>query len=182
MKHPERLVVMHWAEPAHATQFMELAGNERTTPAALFAAASLAKSVGKDPCVLNRDIEGLIANRLGYAMYREAFHLLEMGVADIETIDRAFRNSIGVWAAVAGPFRWMDLTGVAAYARVMQRLWPTLSNATEVPREMRDLVAAGAHGITSRRGFYGYTDDEARRWDDIFRQNAWRLLELPAAP
>ena len=82
---------------------------------------------------MKKDVEGFIVNRLGYAMYREAFWLLENGVADVETIDRSFRNAICVWANIAGPFRWMDLTGVPAYAAVMKRLFPQLSTATEVP-------------------------------------------------
>lgn len=59
-----------------------------------------------------------------YAMMREACYLVEAGVADIATIDRSFRNDIGWWAALAGPFRWMDLTGIPAYAAVMDGLLP----------------------------------------------------------
>jgi 3-hydroxybutyryl-CoA dehydrogenase len=44
-------------------------------------------------------------------------------------VDRSFRNDIGYWATIAGPFRWMDLTGIPAYAAVMEGLLPQLSNA-----------------------------------------------------
>ena len=57
-----------------------------------------------------------------YAMLREACYLVESGIADIETVDRSFRNDIGYWATIAGPFRWMDLTGIPAYAAVMEGL------------------------------------------------------------
>src|SRR5258707_14475766 len=101
---------------------------------------ALARQAGKDPSLVRKDVEGFIVNRIGYSMFREAFWLLENGVADVETIDRSFRNALSVWANIAGPFRWMDLTGIPAYAAVMGRLWPELSRGTQVPPLMGDLV------------------------------------------
>ena len=60
-----------------------------------------------------------------YAMLREACYLVENGIADIETVDRSFRNDMGWWATLAGPFRWMDLTGIPAYAAVIKGLLPS---------------------------------------------------------
>src|SRR5690606_16718441 len=113
---------------------------------------------------------GFVANRIMYAMIREAFHLVETGVATVEDVDRSVRNDIGAWATLAGPFRWMDLTGIPAYAAVMADLMPELSNATEVPRLMRETAAAGALGTANARGFHQYTPESAQAWDEAFRQ------------
>jgi 3-hydroxybutyryl-CoA dehydrogenase len=177
-KHPRRFIGMHWAEPCHITQFLEVVRGDQTDDQTLAAALELAQRAGKDPSVVQKDVEGFIANRLGYAMYREAFWLLENGVADIETIDRSFRHALSVWANIAGPFRWMDLSGLTPYAAVMERLWPQLSCATEVPRQLRELVASGARGIANGRGFYNYTPSEARQWESRLIENAWRAREL----
>jgi 3-hydroxybutyryl-CoA dehydrogenase len=178
-RHPERFLGMHWAEPAHATRFLELVRGEKTSDAAMQAAAALAKAIGKEPSLVLKDVPAFIVNRLGYAMYREAFHLLETGVADVETIDRSFRNAAGLWATMCGPFRWMDLTGgPALYAKAIAGVLPTLSNATDLPGSIEDLAASDARGITNGHGFYEYTEEEARRWEQLFREHAWRVRKL----
>lgn len=177
-RNPERIVGMHWAEPCHLTRFLEVIRGEQTGDAAVELAISLGERAGKDPTVVKKDVAGFIVNRLGYAMYREAFWLLEQGVADVETIDRAFRNAISVWANIAGPFRWMDLTGLPAYAAVMERLFPQLSNATEVPEAMKQLVDSGAKGIANGHGFYQYTPEEAQAWESMWVENVWKVNEI----
>jgi 3-hydroxybutyryl-CoA dehydrogenase len=58
----------------------------------------------------------------------------------------------------------MDLTGLPAYAAVMQRLFPKLSCAKSLPKLMQDLVDSGAEGVTNGRGFYQYSAEEADQW------------------
>lgn len=179
LEHPERLLGMHWAEPAHATRFMELIRGERTSDAVMRRVVAFARAIGKEPSVVEKDVPAFIANRIGYAMYREALNVLEMGVADVETIDRSLRNALGLWASMCGPFRWMDLTGgPALYGKIMRGVWPTLSNKTELPEKMAELVDDDARGIANGRGFYEYTEDEARRWEALFREHAWAVREL----
>ncbi len=161
LENPERVIGMHWAEPCHLTRFLEVVRGERTDDATTDITLELGKRLGKDPTLVRRDVPGFIVNRLAYAMYREAFWLLENEVADIETIDRAFVNAISVWANVAGPFRWMDLTGLAAYAEVMKRLFPELSQATQPPRLIQELVQQGFCGAACGQGFYQYAPAEA---------------------
>jgi 3-hydroxybutyryl-CoA dehydrogenase len=172
-RHPERFIGTHWAEPCHLTRFLEIIRGDQTDDATASAAMDLARRAGKDPSLVRKDVEGFIVNRIGYAMFREAFWLLENGVADVETIDRSFRNAISVWANIAGPFRWMDLSGIPAYAAVMERLWPKLSCATEVPGVLKALVDAGAKGISNGKGFYTYTPEESARWERKLIENVW---------
>ncbi len=179
-KHPERYIGTHWAEPCHITRFLEVIRGDATNDATADAAMSLVRAAGKDPSLVKKDVDGFIVNRIGYAMYREAFWLLENGVADVETIDRAFSNAMSVFTAIAGPFRWMDLTGLPAYAAVMERLWPKLSCATQVPELMRTLVTSGAKGISNGRGFYNYTPEESALWEARLIENVWK--NRPAVP
>jgi 3-hydroxybutyryl-CoA dehydrogenase len=177
-RHPNRFIGAHWAEPCHLTRFLEVVRGEQTDDATTEATLALGRRVGKDPTVVQKDVEGFIVNRIGYAMYREAFWLLENGVADVDTIDRAFRNAMSVWANVAGPFRWMDLTGIPAYAAVMKRLFPLLSTSDQVPETMRRLVESGATGVANGRGFYDYTPEEAARWQALLVENVWRVRSI----
>jgi len=178
-KHPERFVGMHWAEPAHATRFMELIRGEKTSDAAFHRVAALAKAIGKEPSLVERDVPAFIVNRLGYAMYREALHLLETGVADVETIDRSARNALGLWATLCGPFRWIDLSGgPALYARAIEGVLPSLSNATELTGRIKELAQSEAQGVANGRGFYEYTEEDAARWEKLFLEHAWTVRKL----
>jgi 3-hydroxybutyryl-CoA dehydrogenase len=178
-RHPERFVGMHWAEPAHATRFMELIRGEQTSDSAFEAAATLARQLGKEPCLCQKDIPAFIVNRIGYAMYREALHLLESGVADTETIDTAVRNALGLWATVCGPFRWIDLTGgPELYASALNRVLPTLATSAKVSPTMQELADAGARGVSNGRGFYQYTPEEAQHWRELYRKHVWRVARM----
>jgi len=167
----ERFIGMHWAEPAEITHYLELSPAKDTSDEALQIAVEIGKRCGKKPTVLNYDVSGLISNRLMYAMMREAIHLVESGVADVETVDRSFQNDIGWWAALAGPFRWMDLTGLPIYAEVMKRLFPKLSNAAELPELMKEKVA-------TKTKFYNYSDVSEEEWERKWTDFTYGIREL----
>lgn len=177
-KHPERVLGMHWAEPAHITRFMEIICGKDTTPANARRAVRFARMWGKEPSLLRKDIRGFITNRIFYAMLREAFNLVDSGFASVADIDRSMRNDLGYWITFAGPFRFMDLTGIPAYGAVMKDLLPDLSCATEIPRLMRQVVKSGARGVSNAKGFYRYTPAQAKRWDELFMQFSYEIRGL----
>jgi 3-hydroxybutyryl-CoA dehydrogenase len=177
-KHPQRFVGMHWGEPAEVLRYLEIIPGKRTSPKTLRLTKELGTMCGKDPTVLRVDIRGFISNRLMYAMIREACHLVEAGVADIETVDQSFRNDIGWWSTLAGPFRWMDLTGIPAYATVMEGLLPNLCSTKSVPKTMRNMVSRGALGISNRRGFYKYSRSSAKAWEKTWLDFTYDIRKL----
>lgn len=178
VKHPARFFGLHWAEPSHTTRFLEVICGDKSDVAKGEYLYAISHYWGKEPTLVRKDIRGFITNRLMYAMYREAFHLVENGYATIEDVDRACRNNAGYWMTLVGVFRWMDLTGVAAYHTVMKDLFPTLSNTTEVPALIDDLVKAGARGVSNAQGFYNYTPEEARLWEETFAAFSYEIREL----
>lgn len=179
LRHPQRLIGMHWAEPAYATRFLEIIRGPVTDEATAAAAERLGRGLGKEPCVIAGDLPGFIANRLGYAVYREALHLLQTGIADAETIDRSFRNSFGLWAAVCGPLRWIDLTGgPALYLAAMENVLPSLCNSTAPAELAQSVVARDARGAHCGQGFYTYAPDEAELWEQRFRKHVWQIKDM----
>jgi 3-hydroxybutyryl-CoA dehydrogenase len=176
--HPERFLGLHWAEPSHTTRFLEIICGELSDIKMGEYLYKIAQAWGKEPTLVRKDIRGFISNRLMYAMYREAFHLVENGYASIEDVDRACRNNAGYWMTLVGVFRWMDLTGVAAYHTVLKDLFPTLSNATGVPKLIDDIVKAGGKGVTNARGFYDYTEEEAGLWEQTFKEFSYDIRKL----
>ena len=176
--HPERILGMHWGEPAHITRFMEIICGKNTLPVHAERALALSRQLGKEPSLLRKDVRGFITNRVMYAMLREAFHLVESGVASIADVDRSLRNDLGYWITFAGPFRFMDLTGIPAYCAVMRDLLPELDCSQQVPSLMTRLVESGAQGTANARGFYQYTPAQAKRWERRFLKFSYDVRAL----
>jgi 3-hydroxybutyryl-CoA dehydrogenase len=178
LKHPERFLGIHWAEPAHITRFMEVICGERSDIAYAHKILALAATWGKEPSLIKKDIRGFIVNRIFYAMLREAFMLVEKGYASYEDIDLSIRNDLGYWTTFAGPFRFMDLTGIPAYFEVMKDLFPELDNSTKAPAFFEELVSAGAKGVSNAHGFYPYTKESAEHWEKLFIDFTYDIRKL----
>lgn len=178
VSHPERFVGLHWMQPAHTTRFLEIicgAESKREIADYLYA---LSAKWAKEPVLVKKDIRGFIANRLMYAMYREALFLVNEDYASVEDVDRACRNVAGYFLPMVGVFRWMDFTGISAYHTVMKDLFPTLSNATEPNELISELVKEGGNGVFNGRGFYDYTEEEAKIWQDAYSRFAYEIRDL----
>ncbi|MFT3702106.1 MAG: 3-hydroxyacyl-CoA dehydrogenase family protein [Agriterribacter sp.] len=178
LQHPQRLIGIHWAEPAHITRFMEIICGGKTDIENAHKIMALAESWGKEPSLLKKDIRGFITNRVMYAMLREAFHLVENGYATVEDVDRSLRNDLGYWITFAGPFRFMDITGIPAYLTVMKDLFPELDNSASAPATIEKLVTAGARGTANAKGFYSYTHESAEQWEKLFVQFSYEIRKL----
>jgi len=177
-RHPERILGVHWGEPAHILRFMEVICGNETDHRNAEKVIGLANLWKKEPTLVRRDVRGFITNRIMYAMMREAFYLVENGYATVEDVDRSVRNDMGYWITMAGPFRYMDLTGIPAYAAVMRDLLPDLCCSQETPKLMQEVVASGARGTSNAKGFYRYTPAEAKLWEQRFLNFSYEIRTL----
>lgn len=179
LNHPDRFLGMHFGQPAYAQPFLEIIRGQQTSDTHFETANQLGLLLGKEPSLLNRDLPGFLVNRIAYAMYREAANLVSEGIADYESIDNAIRNSIGIFASMAGPFRWMDISGgPALYGQGMKTIWPTLNQSSEPPEFIQEMIDNDDRGTASGKGFYEYEEGDAELWDKAFREHVWRLLKL----
>jgi 3-hydroxybutyryl-CoA dehydrogenase len=176
--YPKRFFGLHWMEPSHTTRFLEVICGDLSDITGGEYLCKISEGWGKEPTFLRKDIRGFITNRLMYALYREAFNLVENGYATIEDVDRACRNVPGYWMTLVGPFRWMDLTGIPAYHAVMKDLFPTLDNSTEVPKLIDDIVKAGGKGVANAHGFHDYTHEEAKLWEETYKEFSYEIRKL----
>ena len=177
-RHPARILGIHWGEPAHILRFLEVICGKETDPRNAEKVMRLASRWRKEPTLVRRDVRGFITNRIMYAMLREAFYLVENGYATVEDVDRSVRNDMGYWITMAGPFRYMDLTGIPAYAAVMRDLLPDLCRSQETPKLMQEAVESGARGTSNAKGFYKYTPVEAKRWEKRFLDFSYEIRAL----
>jgi 3-hydroxyacyl-CoA dehydrogenase len=151
MSYPGRLVAGHPFLPVSLIPLVEVVGGAATSAAAVDAAMAFYKEIGKRPIRLNREIAGHVANRLQAAVLREAFFLLQEGVASAPDIDLALTEGPGPRWAATGPFVSQQLAGGAGGARqafinlgaALKSMWDDLGTVTLTP-ELEALVVSGA--------------------------------------
>jgi 3-hydroxybutyryl-CoA dehydrogenase len=157
---PDRVVNMHFFNPALVMRCVEVVGGPRTSAATVETTVELTRRLGKDPVVLHKEIPGFVANRILGAVRDEAIFLLEEGVASVEAIDTACRTALGY---PMGPFELMDLTGIDIGYHAKLARHATSNDPRDLPsRTVTALVERGELGRKTGTGFYLY-DDQGRR-------------------
>jgi 3-hydroxybutyryl-CoA dehydrogenase len=155
LRRPERFAAWHWFHPADLMELVEIVPATTTARDTTERLAAWSVALGKRPIILQRDTPGFVANRLQYALLREAYALVEAGICDITDVDTAVTAALGArWAAI-GPFATMDLAGLGVHAAVAEGLFPALSNTPTVPETLTRLRAQNAGGALDGRGLLG---------------------------
>jgi 3-hydroxybutyryl-CoA dehydrogenase len=177
MRRPERFLVAHFWNPPHAIPLVEVVPNSRTTGATLTFVTDLLTSVGAQPVVLKREIQGFIGNRLQYAVLREALHLVAEGIASAADVDRLFVSSLGRRYGTVGPIETADLGGLDTFYAIASHLMPVLAKSEDCLELMRAHVDRGEVGARSGKGFYDWTPERlkevvSRRNQDMLRRHA----------
>jgi 3-hydroxybutyryl-CoA dehydrogenase len=173
---PELFAGWHWFNPAELVPLVEVTGGPLTAPETLERLASLSRAIGKEPITLRRDHPGFVANRLQYALLREAYALIEEGVCEVADVDRAVVAGLGArWAAI-GPFASMDAAGLDVHEAVAEQLFPQLARSTGVPELLRETRRSGATGMKGGRGLLGDYPPGAAREVALRRDAVLALL------
>ena len=151
---PGRLVVGHPFNPPHLIPLVEIVGGEKTDPAALDWAVAFYRSIGKRPILLKREMVGHMANRLQFALLREAVHCLSEGIAGAQEIDDAVRYGLGLRWALMGGLMTFTLAGgpggmpdtLGRFGAATEKWWDALGNPRLTP-ETRAAMIAGAEEL-----------------------------------
>jgi len=159
-KHAERVVGVHFFNPAPIMPLVEIVPSIATAPAVAGAARALMTAWGKTT-VMASDTPGFIVNRVARPFYGEAMRILEEGIADIATIDWAMRELGGFRM---GPFELTDFIGHDVNFAVTRSVFEATYNDPRYRPSISQqrLVEAGLLGRKSGRGFYDYAQDAAK--------------------
>lgn len=125
-----RVLVVHPVNPPHLVPVVELVPSPATAPEAVQFAYALMTAVGQSPVRVNKEVEGFVLNRLQGVLLREAWALVEDGVASCEDIDKTVRDGLGWRWSFMGPFETIDLNapgGVADYAARLGGLYQSIA-------------------------------------------------------
>jgi 3-hydroxybutyryl-CoA dehydrogenase len=152
MKDRTRAIGTHWWNPPHLMPIVEVIQGEQTGQDLVLWMMDLLQALGKTPVHVRKDTPGFIGNRLQHALWREAFALLEEGVADAQTIDLVVRQTIGLKLSAMGPLENADYVGLDLTRAIHQYVFPALSCTTEPSKLLDDAVQHGCLGAKSGRG------------------------------
>lgn len=157
---PERLVGMHFFNPATRMDLVEIVRGTASDPSGVDAATELVRTWGKTP-VLCDSTPGFVVNRIARPFYGEAQRLVEQRFADPATVDIILREAGGFRM---GPFEVSDLVGQDVNLAVSRSVWEqTFHDPRYAPTVFQQrLVDAGYLGRKAGRGVYRYGPDGAR--------------------
>ena len=155
-EHPERLMNVHYFNPALAMKLVELVRGAHTSDETVAIAKAFAESTGKTAIVLNKEIAGFVVNRINAAVVHEALSLLEQGIATVEDIDTACEKGLNY---PMGPFRLMDLTGIDVNYYVRVERFAESQDPFDAPNPLViEKFEKGEYGRKTGKGWYEYPD------------------------
>jgi len=147
-RHPERVVGLHFFNPVHRMQFVEVIAARQTAPEILQRALRFVQQIGKLPVVV-KDSPGFLVNRILMPYLIEAGNLFETG-ARIEDLDEVMLD----FGMPMGPMRLLDEVGLDVSLHVAETLAAKFSDRMKIPDCLRKMTVAGLLGRKSWRGFY----------------------------
>ncbi|MGW6527625.1 3-hydroxyacyl-CoA dehydrogenase family protein [Streptomyces venezuelae] len=152
---PERVLGLHFFNPAPAMKLVEVVSSVLTAPAAVAAVTDLALALGKEPVAVG-DRPGFVADGLLFGYLNQAAAMYEAKYASREDIDAAMRLGCGL---PMGPLALLDLIGVDTARTVLDAMYAESQDRLHAPAPiLRQLSEAGLTGRKAGRGFYTYAE------------------------
>jgi len=168
-----RCLVAHPLNPPHLIPLVEIVPAPWTAPETVARARTLYADSGQAPIVLKREVPGFVINRLQGAFLHEAVKLVEDGITDVEGVDAAVKDGLGLRWSFMGPFETIDLNapdGIADYIERFGGLYLDLARDSGPAREWTQDTAVAL--------------EQARRQvlpaGDLKSRAAWRNRRLTA--
>jgi 3-hydroxybutyryl-CoA dehydrogenase len=148
---PERVVGLHFFNPVHLMELVEVVRGKQTSDETMRRAAAFSEALGKEAIAV-KDSPGFASSRLGLVLGLEAMRMVEDGVASAEDIDKVMTKG---YRHPMGPLRLTDLVGLDVRLSIAEYLHSELgSDAFRPPEILRRMVAEGRLGKKTGRGFH----------------------------
>ncbi|TKA70661.1 hypothetical protein B0A55_08757 [Friedmanniomyces simplex] len=136
MHDPSRLVVVHPYNPPHIMPLLEVVPSSQTSQMVVDRTLSYWRALGRTPVIIKKECTGFVANRLAFALFREACSLVSQGVVDVKDLDEIVQASMGPRWSVAGPFKSYHAGGgEGGLASFMEKIGGTVQECWEASEE-----------------------------------------------
>jgi 3-hydroxybutyryl-CoA dehydrogenase len=153
-RRPERVLGLHFFNPAHIMKLVEIIRGEATSDDVMYRAEGYVKQLGKVP-VLARDTPGFLVNRVARNYYGESFRIVSDQIATVEQVDKIWRaNGMSM-----GPFELMDLIGIDVNLAVTESVYHQYFDEPRFRPHLiqQKMVEANTLGRKTGKGFYDHT-------------------------
>ena len=169
-KRKDKILNTHYFNPPYLIPLVELIRSPDTSDETVSVAFELLTAIGKTPAIIEKEALGFVGPRLQAALIREAFAIVERGIASAETVDLVVRNSFGRRLSVAGPFEVFELAGWDLVLAAFEELYKDLNSSSDINPLLRQMVESGKFGVKSKEGFYEWTDEKVQALRDKMNQ------------
>lgn len=173
-----RMFNAHYFMPAHIVPLVEIVAGQHSDLAIAEKLCQFYRDHGKKPVLVKKDIPGFLANRIQHALMREALSLIEEGIATPDDIDTAVRYSFGFRYAAVGPITQKEISGWEGMTLAAELIYPSLSNITQPPSCVTNLVKSGKTGIAKGAGFKDWPTHEATLMKQKYEQRLKAAFEV----
>lgn len=163
LKQPARFVVAHFWNPAQLMPLVEVVPGKNTSQETVDLTVALMNKIGKHAVPLKQEALGFVGNRIQLAVLREAFHIVDEGIASPEAVDDIIKYSLGRRWNLVGPIASADLGGLDVFKNISSYLYADLANDTGTDPTLAKLVDHGKLGLKSGQGFYDWQGDAGQQ-------------------
>jgi L-gulonate 3-dehydrogenase len=163
-----RVLIVHPVNPPYLVPVVELVPSPETSPATVALADALMRAVGQTVVHVRKEVEGFVLNRLQAVLLREAWALVQDGVASCEDIDKTVRDGLGWRWSFMGPFETIDLNAPGGVADYAVRLGPLYQRIADSRRHEQPWDEGLIRQVEAqRREHLAHAELESRRaWRD----------------
>jgi len=173
-----RMLGLHFFMPAHMVPLVEVVRSDATDVALARSVFELMKGLDRMPVMVAQDIPGFLANRMQHALMREAWSLVERGIATPEDVDKAVRYGFGFRYVAAGPILQKEMSGLDVNYLASSVVFPDLCNDAEPAATLAAKVKAGEIGMKAGKGFYDWPPERIAEVKARYQTALKRGLEI----
>lgn len=163
LKNKSRFIGTHFWNPAPLIPLVEVVKAKESSDDIAKQVYSTLEGVGKKPVICQKDVPGFIANRMQHALWREAIYIIEQGIADAETVDKAVKYSFGLRLPQLPPLVNADMVGTDLTYNIHEYILKYLCNAVEPSPLLVNMKESGKLGFKSGQGFFAWNDASVKK-------------------
>ena len=176
LQYRSRFVGTHFWNPGHLIPLVEVVKSDATSDETAETVMAVLKGVGKEPVLCKKDVPGFIANRMQHALWREAISIVENGIADAETVDKAVRYSFGLRLPQLGPLTNSDMVGTELTYNIHNYILQYLEDTHTPSPLLTQMKEEGKMGFKSGEGFMKWTPEEVEKQNADLNEYLIRML------